>query len=452
MNLTGTNFRTLTLVALAAGLHHSTVEAQFPDAPPIASPAPRAGAVTEEFNGVKLAAVPEPGAAVDGWYPLQFSNLVGSEPDVAEIPLFEEVPPALFDAPAGVLRFLGGIEQPISGRVRQIPSSNTVSVDLYLDSNYYSPFSLFGLVGNPDKTSPAYSLYVGTDFDFIMVGDNSEVEELPAVTWFVGGDGFRVNIEGDLLDQWLRLEIRVDEVTNMVTYLLNGVVIHEGGVSRRNKAAKGLEPDLTPLVPITEVGLVNVMSGFTSEPEPDVEEAEFLPFAFFDNLSHEGGSGTPDLTVGGSRSSSSHKGGNVYGSSARQEFTIEQRFNLRASAWFSLQNDGGSAEEISVRGRLGGAKLVRVKTYAYEGGRRMNVTGAIAAGAFQSEIAPGKEISILSEAKLAGRGKSLLARKRGAALSRSQTLEASSSNGGGSDEVKAIFNFNSAIPLNRPGY
>lgn len=273
--------------------------------------------------------------------------------------------------------------------------------------------------------------------------------------WYVAGNEFFTPIEGDLSDQWLRLEIKVNKEAGTVTYLVNGEVVYSGP-PRGVKSLRDGDPEpVIEVSAITEVALVHGYGSVASEPEPqpDVEEGGLGAFAFFDNLSHNGASGAADLTVGEKRPSSSQAGNNVYGPVGRQTATIEQRFNLRASAWFSLQNDGTSGDEFTVRGSAGGSKLVKIKTYAFEGSKRVNVTGLVSAGAYKTIVAPGKEITLLSEAKLAGRGKSLLAKKRGAVLSRSQTLEAASAaSAEESDSVKAIFNFNSAIPLNRPGY
>jgi hypothetical protein len=451
MNPPRSNTLTLTLAALATAAFLPSAEAQFPDAPPVPSLAPKAGMTTELFNGVKLAQRPAPGAKVEGWYPISIYSFEKGRLD--EMDLIES-PPELFDAPAGVLRFYSVSDYRPYGRAKQVPASTEVSVDLYLDSNYLDGQTQFGLFGNLlDGWGAEYGVIVG-NFGFCDCGDGSEVEESSYGNWFVAGNDFFQPIEGDLSDQWLRLEIKINKEANTVTYLVNGEVVFSG-TPREIKGIRTVDDLVAEVSSITEVALIHGFGGVSSEPEsqPDVEEARYGAFAFFDNLSHNGASGAADLTVGGKRPSASHVGNNVYGPVGKQVATIEQSYNLKASAWFSLQNDGTSADEISVRGSASGSSQVKVKTYAFKGSKRVNVTGSVAAGNFKSALDPGKEITLLSEAKLAGRGKKYLARKRGAVLSRSQTLAATSSgNADGGDSVKASFNFNSAIPLSRPGY
>lgn len=440
----------LTIVAVVAAVCLPSAEAQLPNTPPVPSLAPKAGMTTELFNGVTLAQRPAPGAKVEGWYPISIFNF--SRDLMDEMDLIDS-PPELFDAPAGVLRFYSVSDYRPYGRAKQIPASTEVSVDLYLDSDFLDGQTQFGLFGNLlDGWGAEYGVTVG-NFGFCDCGDGSEVEEASYGNWFVAGNDFFQPIEGDLSDQWLRLEIKVNKEANTVTYLVNGEVVFSG-TPREVKGIRTVDDLVEQVSPITEVALVHGYGSVTSEPEPqpDVEEARFGAFAFFDNLSHNGASGAADLTVGGKRPSASHVGNNVYGPVGKQIAAIEQAFNLSSSAWFSLQNDGVSVDEFSVRASLSGSNLVRIKTYVFEGSKRINITGAVAAGTFKAALDPGKETSLLSEAKLAGRGKSLLAKRRGAVLSRSQTLAAAASgNDDGGDAVKATFNFNSAIPLNRPG-
>lgn len=424
MNPPRSNTLALTLAALATAAFLPSAEAQFPNTPPVPSLAPKSGMTTELFNGVKLAQRPAPGAKVEGWYPISIFNF--SRDLMDEMDLIDS-PPELFDAPAGVLRFYSVSDYRPYGRAKQIPAPTEVSVDLYLDSDYLDGQTQFGLFGNLlDGWGAEYGMTVG-NFGICDCGDGSEVEESPYGNWFVAGNDFFQPIEGDLSDQWLRLEIKVNKEANTVIYLVNGEVVFSG-TPRGIKVPRIMDEPVAEVSPITEVALIQGYGSVTSEPEPqpEVEEARYGAFAFFDNLSHNGSPGAVDLTVGGKRPSGSHVGDNVYGPVGKQIATIEPSYNLSASAWFSLQNDGTSADEISVRGSLSGSSQVKVKTYAFKGSKRVNVSGAVAAGNFVSALDPGKEITLLSEAKLAGRGKKYLARKRGAVLSRSQTLAATS--------------------------
>lgn len=423
----------LTYVALAAFSLLPAIGAPYPTAPPVPSLAPKAGMTTELFNGVKLAARPVNGAPVEGWYPL---GLPGTPGDEANWP---ELAPTVFDAPAGVLRVVTPAETLFSGRARQIPASTEVSIDVFLGTDPESDKRLIALLGNSgeEEIFGQYGIFLINGLSPVG-GESEEAEEdleSPWHVWVPGGE-VELLLDGNLSNQWVRLTIRIDAEGDTVSYLVNGNVVYTGPIS-------GFSGNTTPQVAtrITEATLL-FASGNTSEIEDEVIESLF----FLDNFSYNGGGGAADLTVGKKRSSASHSGNNVYGSADNQIAAIEQHFNLRASLWFSLENDGVSTDEFSVRANRRGSSQVKVKTFAFDGSKRTNITGEIAAGSFKAVIEPGKNISLLSEAKLTGRARKILARQPGKFLSSSQALQATPAvNSAGGDSAKAIFEFSSLI-------
>lgn len=439
----------LSAFALSASL---PLRAQLAPVPPVPSLAPKPGLTTETFDSVVLSPTPAPGQSVPGWYPLLGPVFDG----MSWMP--GEVPPATFAAEQGVLRFRSNESSGgPSGRVRQLPDGTSeVCVDMFFYEGALD-YSQAGLVANASiETEVAqYGVTIGSWMGALGSAPEGEVAEVPERIYRVSGPGFSEEVQGTLADQWLRLSLQIDASRQVMTVKLNGEVIFSGYPKIFRRDIVTPEGPYEPLPLFTNAGLIGGSNTVVSEPEGQnaPEESQIITEVFFDNFSHNGLSGSADLTVGPTRAGVTRVGDGVYNREAsKQSFKVDAKYDETAEVFFGLQNEGSGAGSFKLRGTVAGSSKIGVVNFLYQGRGKSNVTASLRTGTAEVSLDGGDNVVISSEASLKPNVRTQMSRLRGRYVNAGQSLSVSAVGGSAAlDAVKADFRFESAIPATRRG-